>query len=52
MWAGAWTPEQILSGRETEEKRHQAYFEQRARLHGGALQRLWRWVKGFFDMGH
>ena len=51
-WMGAWTPEQVLAGRQAEEKRHQAYFKARARQRGGKLQRLWRWVKNLFDKDH
>jgi hypothetical protein len=50
VWAGAWTSEQITSGRQAEEKRHQAYFDERARQRVGVLQRAWRWIKNLFDM--
>jgi hypothetical protein len=43
-------PEQIAAGRKAEERRHRAYFEDRARQRGSVLQRAWRWIKNFFDM--
>ena len=49
VWAGVWKPEQILSGRAAEEKRHRAYFEKRARQRRGVLRRFWSWVKNLFD---
>ena len=50
LWAGAWTPKQITVGRQAEEQRHRAYFEDRARQRGSVLQRAWLWIKNFFDM--
>jgi len=51
VWAGSWTPEQITLGRKAEEKRHLAYFANRARQRGGTLQRFWRWIRNLFDKG-
>jgi hypothetical protein len=48
VWSGAWTPEQIAAGRQAEEWRHRAYFENRARQRG-ILQRFWRWIRNLFD---
>jgi len=48
-WSGAWSPEQIVAGRQAEEKRHRAYFERRARKRGGPVRRLWNWAKNLFD---
>lgn len=48
VWAGAWTPEQITSGRQAKEQRDRAYFEARAHQRGGVLQRFWRWIKNLF----
>jgi hypothetical protein len=50
VWAGAWTPEQIKSGRRAEEKRHRAYFDKRAHQRAGVLQRAWRWIKDLFNV--
>jgi hypothetical protein len=50
LWARAWTPDQITAGRQAEEWRHRAYFEDRARQRGSMLQRAWRWIKNLFDM--
>lgn len=47
-WAGAWTAEQIIAGRNAEQHRHHAYFESRARRRGGVLRRVWTWIKGLF----
>ncbi|HVT87716.1 MAG TPA: DUF6527 family protein [Tepidisphaeraceae bacterium] len=48
VWSGAWTPEQVLAGRQAEERRRRAYFDAKDRKRGGVLQRLWRWIKSFF----
>ncbi len=52
LWAGAWTPKQITAGRQAEEQRHRAYFEDRAHKRGSLLQRAWRWIKNLFDTDH
>ena len=51
-WYGAWTPEQIEAGRQAEQQRHHAYFEDRARQRGGVLQRFYRWIRSLFDQKH
>lgn len=48
VWAQKWTPEQIAAGRQHEEERRRAYYDALDRKRGGAMQRLWRWVKGLF----
>ena len=47
-WAEKWTPEQIASGRRHEEERRHAYYDALDRGRGGALQRVWSWLKGLF----
>jgi uncharacterized protein DUF6527 len=44
-WAEKWTPEQIAAGRCHEEERRRAYYEALDRKRGGALQRIWNWLK-------
>jgi len=48
-WCGEWSTEQILTGRQAEEKRHKAYFAKRARKRGGPARRAWKWVRSLFD---
>lgn len=48
-WSTKWTPEQIAAGRRIEEEQRQAYYDAKSRQRGGFLQKLWRWVTGFFD---
>lgn len=47
-WAEKWTPEQITAGRRHEEERRHAYYEALDRKRGGALQRIWSWLKRLF----
>jgi len=47
-WAEKWAPEQIAAGRLHEEKRRHTYYEALDRKRGGALQRLWSWLKRLF----
>lgn len=49
VWAGEWTPEQILAGRRAEDNRRRAYYDALDRKRGGLLRRLWRWVKSLFQ---
>src|SRR5271165_10118 len=44
-WAEKWTSEQIAAGRRHEEERRHAYYEALDRKRGGALQRIWSWLK-------
>ena len=48
VWAEKWTAEKIAAGRRHEEDRRRAYYAALDRKRGGALQRLWRWIKGYF----
>jgi hypothetical protein len=48
IWAGDWTPDQVAAGRCSEEQRRRAYFNSR-RSQTTLLQRLWRWIYGFFE---
>lgn len=47
-WANQWTLEQIEVGRQNEESRRKAYFDALERQRGGAITRLWRWIKRLF----
>jgi len=51
IWAGMWSPEQIVAGRRAEERRHRAYFKTRARQRVGLFRRIWRWAKSLFGSG-
>ncbi len=48
IWSDAWTPEQIIKGRQAEEHRRHAYYDARGHQHGTWLQRLWEWIKSLF----
>jgi hypothetical protein len=48
IWAGKWTPEQIVAGRRREEERRHAYYDALDRKRGGTVQRLWNWIKSLF----
>ena len=43
IWADKWSPERILEGREHEERRRQAYFDERGRQRIGIIKRFWHW---------
>lgn len=47
-WSDKWTPEEIAAGRQEEEERHRAYYDDLGRQPGGLLGRFWRWIKGVF----
>jgi len=47
-WAEKWSPEAISAGRRHEEARRETYYSARDLERGGALGRLWRWVKNLF----
>jgi Family of unknown function (DUF6527) len=40
-WAGAWTDEQILSGRRAEERRRQAHYSKKPQT---VLAKIWDWL--------
>jgi hypothetical protein len=42
IWAPKWTPEQIIAGRQAEQKRRDAHYDN---LDRGTLRKLWRWVR-------
>ena len=48
VWAEKWTPDRIAVGRRYEEERRRAYYDALDRNRGGAIRRLWRWLKGLF----
>ncbi len=45
-WAGKWSPEQILAGRQAEEERRRVYYKALDDRRGGFLRRFWIWLKG------
>lgn len=47
-WAEKWTVEQVLAGREDEERRRKEYYEARNPVRPGLLQRIWLWFKSLF----
>jgi len=47
-WSETWTPEEILAGRQAEERRRSAYFEDR-KPRRGVFRRLWHWLRSFFE---
>lgn len=44
LWAGQWTPEQIVAGRRREQERREAYYEA-LYAKRGVFARLWAWIK-------
>jgi hypothetical protein len=48
IWAGKWTPEQIVAGRQYEEERRRVYYDALDRKRGGIVRKLWRWTKKLF----
>jgi hypothetical protein len=49
MWAPNWTSEQIAAGRQAEEQRHRAYYEELDRKRTRLPARIWRWLKSRFS---
>jgi hypothetical protein len=49
VWLVMRTPEQIAAGRHAEVARRRAYYDALDRKRGGILQRLWRWLKSWFQ---
>jgi Family of unknown function (DUF6527) len=47
-WADKWTPEDIAVARRSEEQRRRAYYDFLNRKRGGAMRRLWHWIKWLF----
>jgi hypothetical protein len=45
-WATKWSPEQIIAGRQHEEKRRRLYYD--TLYPSGIWQRFLRWIKSFF----
>ncbi len=48
IWAGKWTPEQIVAGRRYEEERRRVYYDALDRKRGGIVRKLWHWTKKLF----
>lgn len=48
VWAGKWTPEQIVAGRRQEERQRLAYYDALDRKRNRILRRFWRWLSGLF----
>jgi hypothetical protein len=49
IWSGKWTPEQVTAGRNAEEERRRAYYDAIECKRGGVVQRLWHWIRSFFE---
>lgn len=47
-WAEKWTPEQVLAGREHEDRRRLEHYEAKYPQRPGLLQRIWRWLMSLF----
>lgn len=50
VWAGKWSPEQILAGRRAEEQRRNAYFEALYAKKPGLVDRVWMWIKSLLGL--
>ncbi len=48
-WSEKWTSGQIAGGRRGEEERRRVYYDTLDRQHGGAMQKLWLWIKSIFN---
>jgi hypothetical protein len=48
IWCGAWTPAQIVAGRQQEERRRRAHYNQMYARKSG-LQAFLRWLKNLFQ---
>jgi len=48
IWADQWTPGQIEAGRQSEESRRRAYYEELNSHSNGLLSRFWNWFKSLF----
>jgi hypothetical protein len=42
VWCGQWTPEEVLAGRHREQRRRQAYYDNKRT---GWLSNVWAWLK-------
>jgi len=42
VWCGQWTPEEVLAGRHREQRRRQAYYDNKRT---GWLSNVWGWLK-------
>jgi hypothetical protein len=49
IWHGAWKYEEILAGREAENRRRTKYYEARSAKPAGFFMKLWKGVLRFFD---
>jgi hypothetical protein len=47
-WANQWTPQQIVAGRQNEERLSRTYYEALYSQRGGVFVRLWMWIKNLF----
>lgn len=48
-WSNKWTPEQVAMGRRKEEENRRLYYDIQDLQHGGAMRRLWHWIKSLFN---
>ena len=45
LWRERWTPEEIAAGRQREETRRHAYYDDLETRRVSAPRRLWRWIR-------
>jgi len=48
IWAEKWSAKQIAAGRDMEEKRRRAYYDDLDRRRGGFVRRIWLWARSLF----
>jgi len=48
VWSGQWTAEQIEAGRQRDEARRRAHYDELDRQRAGFWRRLWRWIASWF----
>jgi hypothetical protein len=48
IWHGAWSQEEIVAGREREERNRHDYYEALDRRRSGLRSRFWRWIQALF----
>jgi hypothetical protein len=47
-WAGQWTEEEVMAGREEEARRHRAYYGELPAPRDKMFAKVWRWLSGRF----
>lgn len=49
IWAEQWTPVQIRAGRQSEQRRREAFYEERNKQCAPTWRRLWVWLVSLFN---